>query len=115
MTELPPDSESSLSSQALDTDAILEGVLNLHERLTELDQGFDIAPGDIEDLLGADENDFLGNLATFAIMHDVDPETLFELLDVPAEFEKPTLAVASFQFVRKALETIVRLRQNPGV
>lgn len=40
---------------------------------------------DVEGLLGQDDNDFLGNLATIALMHEIDHEDLFERLEIPLE------------------------------
>lgn len=51
------------------------------------DLGIDIEEADVADLLGGDDNDFLGNLASLALMNGVDEEGLFELLGI--ELEQP--------------------------
>ncbi len=49
--------------------------------------GIDIEEADVADLLGEDDNDFLGNLVSLALMNGVDEEELLGLLGI--ELEQP--------------------------
>lgn len=61
-----------------------EAILNtLFAKASEL--GMDVDEADVEGWLGEDDNDFLGNLATLALMHNIDREEFFETLGIPIE------------------------------
>jgi hypothetical protein len=77
-----PEFESNAPS--LDKAAVLD---TLFEKAEEL--GVDIAEEDLEGLLGEDDNDFLGNIATLALMNGLDIEAFFEQLGIPADFGAP--------------------------
>lgn len=68
------------SQPALDQGAILDKLFELRDEI-----GIDIEGEDLRDLMGEDDNDFLGNLATLALEHGVDHEEMFELLGIPTE------------------------------
>lgn len=80
MVERLGDSSEHESQPELDRGAILDKLFELRDEI-----GVDIEEGDLADLLGEDDNDFLGNLATFALEHGVDHEEMFELLGIPTE------------------------------
>ena len=68
------------SEPALDKGAVLDKLFELRDEL-----GIDISEEDLEALLGEDDNDFLGNLATLALMHGQDHEEFFDRLGIPVE------------------------------
>lgn len=72
--------EDSTSEMGLDKEAILNDLFNVASEL-----GIDVEEIDVEDLLGMDDTDFLGNLATLAFMHGHDHEDFFGRLHIPVE------------------------------
>lgn len=44
--------------------------------------GIDMEDQDVGALLGADDNDLIGNLTMLAIMHDIDPDEFLKALGV---------------------------------
>lgn len=80
MVERLGDTPEYESQPALDQGAILDKLFELREEI-----GLDVEEGDLRDLMGEDDNDFLGNLATLALEHGVDHEEMFELLGISTE------------------------------
>ena len=80
MVERLGDTPEYESQPALDQRAILDKLFELREEI-----GLDVEEGDLRDLMGEDDNDFLGNLATLALEHGVDHEEMFELLGISTE------------------------------
>lgn len=68
------------SEPTLDKAAILDKLFELRD-----EYNLDIYEEDLEALLGEDNNDFLGNLATLALMHGIDHEEFFDRLGIPVE------------------------------
>ena len=95
----------------LDTRAVIAELIELNNNLDDINQRFDLQPEDLKDLLGADENDFLGNLAMFSEMHDIDHDVLFKILGIDASFRIPTATSEVVEFVKKAFRAMVQLRQ----
>lgn len=65
----------------LDKERILDTLFYLRDRYE-----LDLEKEDQQDLLGEDDKDFLSNLATLALMHDIDYEDFFIELGVPAVY-----------------------------
>ena len=73
-----PEEERS-HEPALDQRAIFDRLARLSdERSWELDES-------ILELRGGDDNDLLGNLVTFALDHEMNPDELFQLLGIDLE------------------------------
>jgi hypothetical protein len=69
--------ESTPEQPPLDRREIFSRLALMDQKLEwELDESV------IEDLQGADDNDLLGNLMTFALEHDIDPDEFFQLLGI---------------------------------
>lgn len=69
----------------LDKEAILD---RLFDRVSDM-WGINIEESDtayILDLLGDDDNDFLGNLVWLAVVNEIDPKSFFIYLGVPIEY-----------------------------
>lgn len=92
----------------LDTELVIEALLQWNESLDEVKCRIDLEPEDLEGLIGADENEFLGNLAMLATMHDIDYEDVFRILDIDAEFTKPTTNEAMLEFLKNAFRAMMR-------
>ncbi len=80
MTESYPHDREPSSEPALNKEAILTKLFEI-----AAEWGIDIEEVDLEDLVGTDDNDFLGNLTTLAIMNGIDHEELLEALGVEVE------------------------------
>lgn len=52
--------------------------------------GIDIDEDDLPDLVGEDDNDFLGNLTSLALESGIDPDELFYRLGIAVESEGET-------------------------
>jgi hypothetical protein len=72
----------SIPETILDQDKILDRLYD--EVAVKFD--LDLEEVDAAGLIGQDDNDFIGNLATFALMHDLDHEEFFGMLGI----EMPT-------------------------
>ncbi|MEO5950435.1 MAG: hypothetical protein ABIQ04_03215 [Candidatus Saccharimonadales bacterium] len=64
----------------LDKNAILIKLLEIADEL-----GIDMSDFDPEDLLGEDDNDFLGNLTTLSYQTGIDHEEFFQMIGIPVE------------------------------
>lgn len=62
----------------------LREVLSRLARLNH-ELGWGLEEDAIEDLKGADDNDLLGNLATLALEHGIDPDDFFYVLGIEME------------------------------
>ena len=75
--------ESRLNEQIIEASIIFEKLFEVCEEI-----GYELDPTDLEYILGEDENDFLGNIASFALEQlGLDPEVLYERLGIDAEFK----------------------------
>lgn len=92
----------------LNVGLVIEALLQWNESLDDVECRIDLESDDLEDLIGADENEFLGNLATLATMHDIDHEDVFRILDIDAEFTKPTTNEAMLEFLKNAFRAMMR-------
>lgn len=52
--------------------------------------GIDIDERDVAELIGEDDNDFLGNLLNLAIVNGIDPDELFYRLGIAVESSDET-------------------------
>jgi len=64
----------------LDRGMVLDRLFELREEL-----GIDIEEADLADLMGEDDNDFMGNLTTLALEHGIDHEDMFDRLGISTE------------------------------
>ncbi len=78
--ELEPGNEED-SQPELNLERILDTLFHVKDRY-----GIDLEEEDLREMLGEDDNDFLGNLATLATMYDIDYEDFFIEIGVPAHY-----------------------------
>lgn len=85
MSERIPSIEQEPDQPPLSKGLILDRLFVQREAL-----GIDIEEREVRELIGEDDNDFLGNLTTLALENGIDPDELFYRLGVVVESDGET-------------------------